>query len=99
MEELRLLMTERFMIRRMKTEVLTQLPSKQREMIVLDPNLVQSKSKEMKNQAKLMSSKSLSKSERRGLLLEWFHSTSNAKSRAVQDYIKVSFSMNLLKIV
>ena len=90
MEELNLIMMERFMIRRMKTDVLTQLPSKQRKMVILDPNLVKSKTREMKDQAKLMSGNSLSKMERRGVLLEWFHSTSNAKSHAVQDYIKVS---------
>lgn len=88
MEELKLFMMERFMIRRLKSEVLSQLPSKQRQMVILDPNLVKSKSREMQSQARLMSNKSLSKSERRGILLEWFHSTANAKSAAVQDYIK-----------
>ena len=87
MEELKLLMMERFMIRRMKTEVLSQLPSKQRQMIILDPSLVKSKSREMQSQARLMKNKGLSKSERRGLLLEWFHSTASAKGRAVQDYV------------
>merc|ERR1719225_2372826 len=77
------------MIRRLKTDVLTQLPSKQRKMVILDPSLVKSKSKEMKSQAKTyQSDKSLSKQERRGVLLEWFHSTSEAKSRAVCDYLQ-----------
>ena len=39
MDELNILMRERFMIRRLKSEVLTQLPTKQRQMIILDPNL------------------------------------------------------------
>ena len=39
MDELNILMRERFMIRRLKSEVLTQLPKKQRQMIILDPNL------------------------------------------------------------
>merc|ERR1712111_113069 len=55
MEELKLLMLQRFMIRRLKSEVLSQLPSKQRQMIVLDPNLVKSKSREMQTQARQMS--------------------------------------------
>lgn len=88
MDELRLLMLKRFMIRRMKSQVLTQLPSKQRQMVILDPSLVKSKSKEMQSQARLMTQKNLSKSEKRGILLEWFHSTANAKSQAVQDYVK-----------
>ena len=44
MEELKLLLEQRLMIRRMKSEVLPQLPSKQRKMVILDPNLVKSKS-------------------------------------------------------
>ena len=90
MEELSLILQKRLMIRRLKTEVLKQLPSKQRKMVILDPSLVKSKSKEMKSQAKTyQTDKSLSKSERRGVLLEWFHATSEAKSRAVCDYLKV----------
>ena len=87
MEELKLLMLQRFMIRRLKSEVLSQLPSKQRQMIVLDPNLVKSKSREMQTQARQMSN-TRSGAERHGLLLEWYHTTANAKSAAVQDYIK-----------
>ena len=80
------------MIRRMKSEVLPQLPSKQRKMVILDPNLVKSKSNIMKNQAKqYKNDKSMSSTERRGVLLEWYHTTSGAKSRAVCDYVKVKF--------
>ena len=35
------------MIRRLKSEVLSQLPSKQRQMIILDPAAIKTKSKEM----------------------------------------------------
>ena len=67
MEELSLILQKRLMIRRLKTDVLTQLPSKQRKMVILDPTLVKSKSKEMKSQAKTyQTDKSLSKQERRG---------------------------------
>ena len=92
MEELKLLLEQRLMIRRMKSEVLLQLPSKQRKMVILDPNLVKSKSSIMKNQAKqYKNDKSMSSTERRGVLLEWYHTTSGAKSRAVCDYVKVNF--------
>ena len=57
-------------------------------MIILDSNLVKSNSREMQSQARQMCNKSLSKSEKRGLLLEWYHSTASAKSAAVQDYVK-----------
>ena len=39
------------MIRRLKSEVLAELPSKQRQMVILDPGAVKSKSKEMKARA------------------------------------------------
>ena len=92
MEELKLLLEQRLMIRRMKSEVLPQLPSKQRKMVILDPNLVKSKSNIMKNQAKqYKNDKSMSSTERRGVLLEWYHTTSGAKSRAVCDYLKVKY--------
>ena len=92
MEELKILLEQRIMIRRMKTDVLTQLPSKQRKMVILDPSLVKSKTKLMKNHSEqYKTDKSLSKVERRGVLLEWFHSTSEAKSRAVCDYLQVRF--------
>ena len=91
MEELKLLLEQRLMIRRMKSEVLPQLPSKQRKMVILEPNLVKSKSNIMKNQAKqYKNDKSMSSTERRGVLLEWYHTTSGAKSRAVCDYLKVT---------
>ena len=83
----KILMLQRFMIRRLKSEVLSQLPSKQRQMIVLDPSLVKSKSREMQNQARQMSN-TRSGAERHGLLLQWYHTTAYAKSAAVQDYIK-----------
>ena len=77
------------MIRRLKTEVIQQLPSKQRQMVILDPSSVKSKkNKEREEHAKKMENKSRTKAQRRGVLLEWFHSTAAAKSRAVQDYIK-----------
>lgn len=88
MEELKLIMEERLMIRRMKSDVLSQLPSKLRQVIILDPGQVKSKSREMKSQVNLFSKTSLSKGERRAVLMEWYHSTAAAKSPAVQDYIK-----------
>jgi len=90
MHELKLLMEEKFMLRRLKSDVLSQLPSKQRQMVILDPNLVRSKiTKEMKSQQKeLASKKNPSGGENRGLLLEWFHSTADAKRVAVKEYLK-----------
>lgn len=78
----------RSMIRRLKTDVLLQLPSKQRKMIILDPALVKSKTKEMEAQARRMGQKSLTSAERRGLLLEWFNMTGQYKVKGVLEYLK-----------
>jgi len=87
MHELKLLMEEKFMLRRLKSDVLSQLPSKQRQMVILDPNLVKSRvTKQMKSQQKEMSK--VKGGEQRGLLLEWFHSTADAKKVAVKEYLK-----------
>ena len=48
MAELRLLLGRTCLIRRLKSEVLAELPAKQRQMVILDPAAVKSKSKEMK---------------------------------------------------
>ena len=53
------------MIRRLKSDVLTQLPSKRRQMVILDPTLVSSKTREMKAKATEMQTKSLSSDQRR----------------------------------
>ena len=76
------------MIRRLKSEVLNQLPSKQRKMIVLDPSFINTKSQEMKTHCKKMEQRSLSSMQRRGVLLEWFNATGSAKVKAVLEYIK-----------
>ena len=48
MAELKLLLGRTCLVRRLKSEVLTELPAKQRQMVILDPGAVKSKSKEMK---------------------------------------------------
>lgn len=88
MHELRLVLEERCMVRRMKTDVITQLPPKLRQVIELDPTVVTTKNKVLQTQAKQMMASSLSNSEKRGILLQWFHTTADAKKKAVQEYIK-----------
>ena len=87
MHELKLLMEERFMIRRLKSDVLSQLPAKSREMIILDPSLVKSKSKVMQEKANRFMHR-FKPGEEHSILLEWFSLTSEAKSKAVCDYLK-----------
>ena len=52
---LRLLLERTCLIRRLKSEVLSELPSKQRQMVILDPGAVKSKSKEMKESVEWLS--------------------------------------------
>ncbi|XP_071102073.1 SWI/SNF-related matrix-associated actin-dependent regulator of chromatin subfamily A-like protein 1 [Haliotis cracherodii] len=86
MAELQLLLEERIMIRRQKKDVLSQLPAKVRQMVLLDPQSIKS-NKDLKNSSKLLDHKNLKGMERRGALLEYFHHTCTAKTKAVRDYI------------
>ncbi|XP_062603453.1 LOW QUALITY PROTEIN: SWI/SNF-related matrix-associated actin-dependent regulator of chromatin subfamily A-like protein 1 [Saccostrea cucullata] len=86
MEELQILLEESIMIRRLKKDVLTQLPDKVRQMVLLDPGSVKT-TKQMEQQSKTMELKSLKGMERRGALLEYFHHTGAAKIKAIKDYV------------
>jgi len=88
MLELSLLLSERCMIRRLKAEVLQELPTKQRVAIILDPAGVDSKTKTMKEKKQEAERKDINGSERHGFILQWFNSTAEAKLKAVKDYIK-----------
>ncbi|ODN00238.1 SWI/SNF-related matrix-associated actin-dependent regulator of chromatin subfamily A-like protein 1 [Orchesella cincta] len=89
MGELQLILEETVMIRRLKSEVLQQLPSKLRKVMLLDPSLVRTKNnKSLKAREAAFSSKGLKNSERRGKLLEYYAETASAKLDAVNAYIK-----------
>ena len=88
MTELSLLLQERCMIRRLKKDVLDQLPAKQRCMVVLDPAGVSSGSREMKEKKKEAEKEGLKGMDKRASLLQWFAATAEAKLKAVQGYIK-----------
>jgi len=87
MQELSLVLQETCMIRRLKSEVLKQLPSKQRCMVVLDPTVVDASNKSMRDKEKAVQKSGVHGMEKRGLLLEWYCATAQAKLRAVQEYV------------
>lgn len=87
MKELRLVLEEKLLIRREKKEVMSQLPSKVREMIILDPDLIQLNSKSLKQASKNMDNLNLKGMEKRGALLNYFQETAKAKVAAVGQYI------------
>ncbi|XP_071448484.1 SWI/SNF-related matrix-associated actin-dependent regulator of chromatin subfamily A-like protein 1 [Hetaerina americana] len=89
MEELVLLLEERLMLRRLKSDVLEQLPAKTREVVILDPSAVNKISKEMCNSLKKFQSKQkLKNTESRGALLEYFNKSGTAKIQAICNYIE-----------
>ncbi|CAG0906308.1 unnamed protein product [Cyprideis torosa] len=88
-KELQLILEERCMIRRMKSQVLSQLPEKRRQKVTLDPQkLPSSSSKEMKACAKLMKHVNLNTVESHGQLMWYFQQTGKAKVKAVCDYLE-----------
>jgi len=88
MEELSILLLQRCMIRRLKCDVIQQLPSKQRCMVVLDPSTVDNTNKLIKEKEKAAKESKVTGLEKRGLLLEWYSATAQAKLKAVVEYVK-----------
>ncbi|XP_064613753.1 SWI/SNF-related matrix-associated actin-dependent regulator of chromatin subfamily A-like protein 1 [Liolophura sinensis] len=86
MGELQLLLEEKLMIRRLKKEVLSQLPSKLRKMVLLDPSSIKI-SKEMKRTSTTENFEKLKGMKGRKMLLEYFHDTAQAKVDAVRGYV------------
>ncbi|XP_029641576.1 SWI/SNF-related matrix-associated actin-dependent regulator of chromatin subfamily A-like protein 1 isoform X2 [Octopus sinensis] len=84
MAELQVFMEEKVMIRRMKKDVLSQLPSKRRQAVLLNPNAIKTDASMKKVSALVEKSTS---AERRNLLFQYFQETASAKCSAVCDYI------------
>ncbi|GFT34152.1 hypothetical protein NPIL_549081 [Nephila pilipes] len=87
MEELQIVLEETVMIRRLKSDVIKQLPDKFRQMIVLDHSRVSTKSKVLIAMSQKFKQATLSGLEKRGVLLEYFHETGEVKLKAVCEYI------------
>ena len=87
MTELQILLERHIMIRRLKRDVITQLPSKRRQLVLLDPSQVRCRTKKMSAMESRMGQRSLKGMERRGALLEYFRETATAKLPAVSSYL------------
>ncbi|VDP82769.1 unnamed protein product [Echinostoma caproni] len=85
MSELQLLLEASVMIRRIKSDVLSQLPPKRRELVVLDPSAI--RSARLKRHAKAMASTTLSSEQRKSAMLEYFHETASVKIAALRQYV------------
>lgn len=78
--ELKLLLEEAVMLRRLKSDVLSQLPAKQRKMVVVAPGRISAKARaSLDAAAKEMTTKDNSKGQQREALILFFHRTAEAK--------------------
>ncbi|NXC26629.1 SMAL1 protein, partial [Campylorhamphus procurvoides] len=86
--ELKILLEESIMIRRLKSDVLSQLPAKQRKMVVVAPEGISATTKAvLEAEAKEMAKGYKNKQQEKEALLVFFSRTAEAKIRSVVEYI------------
>ncbi|XP_075009043.1 SWI/SNF-related matrix-associated actin-dependent regulator of chromatin subfamily A-like protein 1 isoform X3 [Calonectris borealis] len=86
--ELKILLEESIMIRRLKSDVLSQLPAKQRKMVVVAPEGISAKTKAvLAAEAKMMAKGYKSKQQEKEALLLFYNRTAEAKIHSVIEYI------------
>ncbi|XP_073490506.1 SWI/SNF-related matrix-associated actin-dependent regulator of chromatin subfamily A-like protein 1 [Aquarana catesbeiana] len=86
--ELKLLLEESLMVRRLKSDVLSQLPAKQRKMVVIAPEGINAKTKAaLAAAAKEMAQGFKNKGQEKEALLLFYNRTAEAKIRCVIEYI------------
>ncbi|XP_072253268.1 SWI/SNF-related matrix-associated actin-dependent regulator of chromatin subfamily A-like protein 1 isoform X1 [Leuresthes tenuis] len=86
--ELRLLLEECLMLRRLKSEVLSQLPSKQRKVVTVTIDGINTRTKAaLSAAAKMLSKDHRSKKEEKEALLVFYNHTAEAKLQAIMEYI------------
>ncbi|XP_072765590.1 SWI/SNF-related matrix-associated actin-dependent regulator of chromatin subfamily A-like protein 1 isoform X3 [Anoplolepis gracilipes] len=85
MQELQSLLKITCMIRRLKVDVLSQLPSKIRQVIILDPTLIKTR-KRMNEMSKQLQT-NITNSERHNTLLQYYTDSSFARLKGVCDYV------------
>lgn len=86
MAELNLLLKELLMIRRLKSEVLSQLPPKTREVVILESN--GTKLSETSELAKVLDGEGLKGLNKHSTLMAYFQETASAKTKKVTQYVE-----------
>ncbi|KAK5861167.1 hypothetical protein PBY51_022583 [Eleginops maclovinus] len=86
--ELKLLLEECLMLRRLKSEVLSQLPAKQRKVVTVTIDGVNSRIKAaLSAAAKQLANEQSNKKEEKDALLVFYNHTAEAKLQAIMEYI------------
>ncbi|XP_046902966.1 SWI/SNF-related matrix-associated actin-dependent regulator of chromatin subfamily A-like protein 1 isoform X2 [Hypomesus transpacificus] len=86
--ELRLLLEESLMLRRLKPQVLSQLPAKQRKVVTVATDGVNGRTKAaLSAAAKELAKGQNNKMKEKEALLVFFNHTAEAKTRAIMEYI------------
>ncbi|CAD5115905.1 DgyrCDS4840 [Dimorphilus gyrociliatus] len=89
--ELQILLERTIMIRRLKRNVMDQLPAKTRQLITLDNSAVKidKRLKEAKDKLKVTKNQ-----ERRGAIMEYFRATGAVKIKAITQYVSEMLEMD-----
>lgn len=98
--ELKVVLKQKFMVRRVKADVLPQLAEKFRETVVLDPGLLWHGAQVDKTLQTYTDDISKSKGkDRESILLKFYAETAIVKARAVCEYLKSLLKQNIKFIV
>nr|XP_027199849.1 SWI/SNF-related matrix-associated actin-dependent regulator of chromatin subfamily A-like protein 1 [Dermatophagoides pteronyssinus] len=88
LDELRIILENTIMIRRLKKDVLNELPTKKREMFLLSMDHLTEKELAVLNYHKGITKNSKQNNQRQMVAFEWFHKTAELKIQAVNEYLK-----------
>ncbi|KAM6178354.1 SWI/SNF-related matrix-associated actin-dependent regulator of chromatin subfamily A-like protein 1 [Rhynchocyon petersi] len=88
LSELKLLLEESIMLRRLKSDVLSQLPAKQRKMVVVAPGRISARARAaLDAAAKEMTTTAKTNKQQKEALILFFNRTAEAKTPSVIEYI------------